>query len=389
MDNERNHQHKASSPSLIDVTIATKRQQLIGTLTSPSLPTRPFDLIPEILCRLRAKLLVQFQCVCKSWNSLISDTKFTKKQLRVSTVSLVHTLTYSVDKYVLKSYPLDSIFANVTANPIAQLEFLLNPVVFFIGSCNGILCFLAKDSNGFLSFRLLNPSIRKFKELPPLQKPQTHYLQLYGFIHDPITDNYMVVVVLHVRGRSSSFVDNHEVKVHCLGTNYWKSIQTFPFDCVALQSFGKFVSGTINWLVAKKYDNKIQHCIVSLDLKNESYKEVFMPPDYAPVNGYIHLHMSVLRDCLCMVINHDVWVMKEHGNKDSWTKLFTIPYMQDFPTSHATIKVVNTVEDDKVLLRSANGSKRNLIYYNSRYGTYKFTEFEFTLEVCLESLISP
>ncbi|KEH32865.1 F-box protein interaction domain protein [Medicago truncatula] len=260
MDSESNHQQVdvVSSPSVIYETIGR-------TLSSPSLPTLPFDLIPEILCRLSVKLL----------NSLISDPKFAKKQLRVSTVSLIHTLAYyaNTNKYVwIKSYSLDSIFAKVTANPIAQLEFPLNHDIFFAGSCNGILCFLAKDYKAVLSFRLWNPSIRKFKELSPLRIPLTHYVQLYGFIHDPITDNYKVVVVL--QGQHGNFVDNHEVKVHTLDTNSWKSIQKFPFGFNSWQVVGKCVSGTINWLVVKDYDNKLQHCIVSLHLGEETYKVV-------------------------------------------------------------------------------------------------------------------
>ncbi|RHN69125.1 putative F-box domain-containing protein [Medicago truncatula] len=62
----------------------------IKTLTSPSLytpplPTLPFDLVAEILCRLPVKLLLQLRCLCKSLNSLILDPKFAKKHLRMST----------------------------------------------------------------------------------------------------------------------------------------------------------------------------------------------------------------------------------------------------------------------------------------------------------------
>jgi hypothetical protein len=34
--------------------------------------------------------------------------------------------------------------------------------------------------------------------------------------------------------------------------------------------------------------------------------------------------LGVLRECLCMISGHDVWVMKEYGNKESLTKLFTV-----------------------------------------------------------------
>ncbi|PNX63542.1 F-box/kelch-repeat protein, partial [Trifolium pratense] len=82
------------SPSMTEETNSTERQQLTGTLTSPSsLPTLPFDLIPEILSRLPVKILLQFGCVCKSWKSLISDPKFAKKHLSHSTTHSLHCLS--------------------------------------------------------------------------------------------------------------------------------------------------------------------------------------------------------------------------------------------------------------------------------------------------------
>ncbi|MCH98656.1 F-box/kelch-repeat protein, partial [Trifolium medium] len=86
------------------------------TLTSsPSLPTLPFNLISEILSRLPVKFLLQFRCICKSWNSLISDPKFAKKHLSLSTTHTVHCTSYSHNVHVfLKSYSLDSVLTNIT-----------------------------------------------------------------------------------------------------------------------------------------------------------------------------------------------------------------------------------------------------------------------------------
>jgi len=208
---------------------------------------------------------------------------------------------------------------------------------------------------------------------------------MYGFGYDAVTNNYKVVVVLRGHG---DFFENNVVKVHTLGTCFWKSIQKFPFVCDAWQRVGKCVSGTINWLVAKKYDEKIQHVIVSLDLGNESYKEVLLPPDYGAVDGYIDFHLGVLRDCLCMVFGQDVWVMKEYGNKDSWTKLFTISTSH---ANHADFAVVNVFQGDQVLLMSIKDYTLKLIFYNFRNDNleFKLGVFEATEEVCVESLISP
>ena len=393
MDSEGNHHQRdaVSSPSLTDEAIA-KALTSLSLHAPPQLPTLPLDLISEILTRLPVKLLLQLRSVCKSWNCLISDSKFAMKHLRLSNTHLVHTsinsYSSSSSKYVLKSYPLDSVFADVTTNPIAQLEFPSDISVYHVGSFNGILC-LATDYGCYMIVRLWNPSIRKFKELPSLEKQQNHLRQdlIYGFGYDVITNAYNVVVGLRVRDMSGHFVDNHEVKVHTLGTNSWKTIQNIPFGCVPLQLLGKFVSGTINWLVYNEYDKEIQ--IVSLDLGNESYKQVLLPNE-VDVSTLRH-HLGVMKDCLCLVFGHDVWIMKEHGNKDSWTKLYSVSYMRDHPSSYATIEVLHVFEDGRVLLDSISTEEwtKKLVFYNSRNGTTKFSEPKIIHDVCIESLISP
>ncbi|CAJ2638503.1 unnamed protein product [Trifolium pratense] len=364
-------------PLLTDETIA-------GTLASSrSLPTLPFDLIVEILCRLTVKFLLQFRCVCKSWKSLISSPKFVKKHLRLSTTRLVHTLTSSTNQS--HNYILNSIFNDVSPN-VALLKYHSKHLDHFIGSCNGILC-LADIYDGL--FRLWNPSIRKFKELPHLKKHdyENHNMMMYGFGHDPVLDNYKVVVVLRSHGHLVT--KKTYGKVYTLGTNFWKNIEEFPFGCVVVQQrSGTFVSGTINWLVSRMYPTRRQHFIASFDLRNESYQEVFLP-DCRVVDVYnLRLGaLGVLRDCLCLVFRNDVWVMKEYGNHESWTKLFAITYMQDLPISYANIKVLNIFGDNQVLLKSTEWTDK-LIVYNFKNGTYKYTKFGNSAEVCGESLIS-
>ncbi|AES97652.1 putative F-box domain-containing protein [Medicago truncatula] len=382
-----------SSPILTEKTITTKPQQLIGTLISSSLhssplPTIPFDLIPEILHRLPVKPLMQFRCVCKWWNSLISDPKFAKKHFLFSTTCLIHILAYSSlsHKYIIKSYPLDSLFTkDVACNKIAQHEIASNHSIYNVGSCNGIICVAEYHIyERFVIYRLWNPSIRKFKELPPLELQHTGYnLQMHGFGHDPISDNYKVVVVFRDHNKT-------DVKVlHNVGTNIWKDIkETFQYDgFIVEQKSGKYVNGAINWLASKDY-SKGQRFIASFDLGNESYKKVLLPDyDYRAIDSRT-LHLSVFRNCLCWISSNDVWIMKEYGMKASWTKLFTIPFM---PSYYFFANVMHIFEDGLVTWKSTQDSTRNLVFYNSTNGSVKFSyfQFKFILEVCVESLVSP
>jgi F-box interacting protein len=267
---------------------------------------------------------------------------------------------------------------------------------YILGSCNGILC-IADIYKGLAV--LWNPSIRKVKELPPFEKPRgsTRIMMSFGFGYDSFTDNYKVVVVFeyHIYVSSGMLIKKAEVKVHTLGNNFWKNIQDFPFDGVLVERSGKFVSGTINWLASFKLYRVSPCFIVSLDLKNESYQKVLLP-DFGDVpDVYTWLTMSVFRDCLCVATGHDVsgmkdvWVMKEYGNKESWTKLFTISNAVDPTISYAYVKLVYVFEDNQVLLKFTGNFELNLFVYNYGSGTFKFTNFQNIPEVCVESLISP
>ncbi|KAL5097274.1 hypothetical protein RYX36_001601 [Vicia faba] len=388
-----------SSDPLTVETTATKRQRFNfsdGTLTSPvpsssdttPLATLPFEIMVEILSRLPVKFLMQLQSVCKSWKSLISDPKFAKKHFRLSRTHhhLLLTYTNPSREFVLTAYPLSSVFTQVTATA-TQLEYPLNNRNRFdliVDSCHGIICF-ALDQRFAL---LWNPSIRKFTKLPSLDNPKlkgSYTIYGFGFGYHLFSDCYKVVAVYCYESDGSY---KTQVKVLTLGANAWRRIQDFPSG-VPFDASGKFVSGTINWLASR--DSYSSWVIVSLDLDKESYQEL-LQPDYGQVT-VVTLSLGVLRECLC-ILSHsdtfsDVWLMTEYGNKDSWTKLFHVPYTGDVGSWPYT-KALYVFEDDKVLLECQSG----LVVYNARDATFKTPEIQningwMVPEIYQESLISP
>jgi hypothetical protein len=170
LDPELEKSHKARSKSEMasdrecdaaysDELTAVNNQLSVVTLTSPPppscdaqpLPTLPFDLIAEILCRLPAKLLLQLRCVCKFWNNFISHPKFAQKHLTMSTTRSLHFVGHVgpvSNKYVITSYPLHS-FLTKEITPFTLFEYSattfdsvhsVHDINYVIGSCNGILC---------------------------------------------------------------------------------------------------------------------------------------------------------------------------------------------------------------------------------------------------------
>lgn len=70
-----------------------------------------------------------------------------------------------------------------------------------------------------------------------------------------------------------------EVFVYTLGTDYWRRIEDIPYDYWICRSgifdSGIFVSGAVNWYAKDESDSL--YFILSLDLENDSYRELYLP----------------------------------------------------------------------------------------------------------------
>jgi F-box interacting protein len=227
--------------------------------------------------------------------------------------------------------------------------------------------------------------------------PKRIDIPLFSFGYDPFVDNYKVFAVFFCE-------KENQVSVHTLGTNSWRRIHNnFP-HCSSIRGSGIFVGGTVNWLAADSAKTiwlpiggsaaNSFHYIVSLDLKNESL-QTLLQPDLG-TNEWI---LGVVRDCLSIFANtkmcFDVWIMKEYGMKESWTKLFSVPYMKD-EGLYFYNKALYISEDGKLLMYShvSGDVILKLVVYDSKNGTFKITEIEnihdsIDPQVYVESLISP
>ncbi|KAM3356458.1 hypothetical protein P3S68_023172 [Capsicum galapagoense] len=151
---------------------------------------------------------------------------------------------------------------------------------FLAGSVNGLVCL----AFGLYDFFIWNPSIRKHMKLHSYGLNLISYFResespggfKYGFGYDELQVDYKIVGVFPIyRNRLLYRV---EVKLYSLRSDSWRCIDHFKGGDF-LEVWGKFVNGKLHWL------EEIWK-ISSIDL--------------------------------------DVWVMKEYGVKESWTKMFTI-----------------------------------------------------------------
>ncbi|KAG5549748.1 hypothetical protein RHGRI_014898 [Rhododendron griersonianum] len=247
-----------------------------------------------------------------------------------------------------------------------------------LGCCDGLMCI---ESNCTLF--LWNPSTRKSKILPSLNLPPAH-VEYYGFGlgYDASIDDYKVVLLLK-DWRSIGIA--LEVKVYTLRTNSWRRIGDSPhgrpYYCLRP---GVFVNGAFHW---KLDTNRL---IVSLNLVKETYGE-FLEPEYQDGGSYVML--GAFSGCLCVLYDYhrtcaDLWVLKEYGIRESWTKLVVVPYATSPSHLKFTIPVC-ILKNGKVLLKTP----KHLVRYNPKVGTFTYptTPIDLMLSIVhpyVESLIS-
>ncbi|XP_059316547.1 F-box/kelch-repeat protein At3g23880-like [Lycium ferocissimum] len=304
---------------------ATNHTQIPSTSSKDSIlanPTLPQELITAILVRLPVKYLLKFKCVSKHWFALISSPEFVKTHLSFSAKHSTHhrLVLKSVKRhtleYNLKLCSVSSLFYEPVTEAFDLDYPMKDPQKFFriVSSVNGLICYCI----GFNDLVLWNPSTRKFKKVPDLVHTQTDdYHFSYGFGYDEVHDDYKVVAIFREISKRK-----YDAKIYSLKSDSWRTLDDFQGKILFNEySSGKLVNGKLHW-VTTGGDDRV---ITSIDLVDEKCRKV-MEPYYGEESLYLTL--GVLESDFSVVLsNHermDVWVMKEYGVKESWTKLYTI-----------------------------------------------------------------
>ncbi|PON72145.1 F-box domain containing protein [Trema orientale] len=291
------------------------------------------DIIEEILMRLDARSVMRRKCVCKSWLSLITHPSFKHRHLKHQVPGIVlHNVCMYTPFWIHRSGS-ESFWCHECPEDIDDKSRVKDSwYVVVTGSQNGVIC-LAYVRNR--RFYLWNPSIRKNRKLPP--PPTTRCLVMHGgFRYDALTDDFKVV---YLEGYTQGIYVNYFrggnlVGVYSLQSDSWKMLEmpdlfsdhhppedsssstlvmvTDP-SC-SLYCCSLVVNGSIHWLI---------HYGRRKLVASTPYLETFL--DYV---GIVAFDMSTE---LSLVIferpsSIQIWVMKQYGVSDSWTKHFSADF---------------------------------------------------------------
>ncbi|XP_058746875.1 F-box/kelch-repeat protein At3g23880-like [Vicia villosa] len=332
-------------------------------LTPP--PILPEELIREILLRLSVKYLVQFKCVCKLWKTLISDSQFVKSHLQISRINSQQLVFSVLEKpYKIASYSLEPLFEN-SSTPIEPVTFcsMKNSKRCIIGSCNGLLCVFHSYHN---TVELWNPSIRFKSNKSPQVVSRDWLIMQYGFGYDQVNDKYKVLLVArHKRDFTQSLT-----KIYTFGENIWKTIPNFSIR--PTRRIGKFVNGTLNWMVYKGGVHSNQFMIFSFHVEKETYREMLLPQNDGPIYMRSQQNLYVLNNCLCMRDHNGVvWLMKEYGVVESWTKLMILPILKNAPCFDVPLFIS---ENSVLFMRTWSSSFHTFNFFNNGANETSFAE---------------
>ncbi|KAL3505735.1 hypothetical protein ACH5RR_031117 [Cinchona calisaya] len=334
-------------------------------------PIFPQELITDILLRLPAKSIGQFRCVSKPWKSLLSNPQFIKSHLARQERS---SSSHDQEKLILISSSDNSLvtltFSSNNSSSSSTNDGVSKKISFsecqenwdkVVGSCNGLVLVLTNKNSKFL----INPTTFELVKVPnfPLALDTLASFSMDGFGYDSSSDDYKIVSLSyydtdneHEPDCADTFVDVFSLKMRT-----WRRIEPSPYDhAVPELASGVFLNGAIHWLACDTRSEGTPSVIAAFNLNSEEFVKV-PPPSSLDKGKFVFNKLVALEGCLGMVVDQyngqiDVWIMKDYGAHDSWTK-FTV----NAPEYADIFKPICQLGEKEVVLEK-DGEK--LIAYN-------------------------
>ncbi|XP_071731213.1 F-box/kelch-repeat protein At3g06240-like isoform X2 [Rutidosis leptorrhynchoides] len=204
-----------------------------------------------------------------------------------------------------------------------RLNFLHEPWLLILGSCNGLL--LAYDIHENLY--LINPTTRKSLKVPDSGEDRISLTHGYGFGYDSSKDDYKVISI-----SSKSVLDSDlncsSVLVYSLRNNSWNKLPNMPY--LLLDHYdpypGILLNDYLHWVTRPRHSPLT---IVAFSLADEKFHEIELPDlvnfDIA-FSFQLYAFGGKLFIVLCYEVpypefHYELWVMEEYGVPKSWKKL--------------------------------------------------------------------
>ena len=337
----------------------------------------PDDVIEDILGHLPVKSLTRFRCFSKSWNSIITDTTFINKHLKLNlnqSESSMSTNTYSgyllyttEDKDSLSSSKELCTVACNNDRTLTQVSRFEIPSFFdkymIVGFCNGLFCLASREKELCHIIYLWNPSIRMCKKLVATRFNRKHNEGAsIGFAYDSLNNDFKILrIVCDVMFNGPEA----EAEIYTLSSDSWRKVVT------SMQSLSgcEVTEPKLVWGPFTFYNGALHALafttgylyILSFDISNESFHEIMMPRNHLDGMTNYFNKLAVYKGLLAnFVFSNDfgnehngrflchLWVMEEYGVPESWTRKFVMEWAWTFHFFACT-------NNGELLIKNASG----------------------------------
>ncbi|GMN70180.1 hypothetical protein TIFTF001_039224 [Ficus carica] len=314
----------------------------------------PNDVIVEILLKIAIKSIISCRCVCKGWRVLISNPLFVKAHSVQAKATLF--LRY-INNFYLMERPEDEFGDDrCTINPDTKLKIPLccthvvlnndrpkacnlkpeNQRYKILNSCNGFICLGGHSKE---PVAVCNPITREFLTLPKPSVSERKSRKIVsskfsGIGFSPKHNQYKVfrtfaLLEEDLLGGFSRKGIFGEILTLEKGSS-WRSVIDSALNttlklCSTIEIIYSptYIHGALHWLTSV-------NTIAYIDLDTEKFDFHSLPPHDSTLNRP-SMTIGALESCLCVCDFStyrcmDIWLMKEYGVSNSWTKFISIDH---------------------------------------------------------------
>ncbi|KAL7160165.1 hypothetical protein ABFS83_01G075900 [Erythranthe nasuta] len=366
-----------------------------------SLTDLPPNILTEILSRLPIKSIFVSKSACKTFLDLPSsnpyfNSLFSSKATQCLLVQFGDTYKptrsiHLVDPEIATSSRYGE---RVKVNPMFRIP--KYPVKYFrrfraygggrnknkfvlLNSCKGLVYF-AEQTVCERSF-ICNPITREYVTVLDYDEEKNGQQLTMGLWlgFSEVENKYKVLrIYCTAIGRpwEVGFVQEFWAQVHVVGSSSWRDIEARPPSrYIDWDTCSVLLNETVCWLC--RYPD-ISNFIVFFDFETEKFGEILPPPSYG-VDQTLNrqsMNIGVLGGNLCVTddtFHFDIWVMKEFGNRDSWTKEFVIDSaVHTGEPIDGPFQPLQFLKNGKILML---WNCDNLVCYDPKEKEFRFLDF--------------
>ncbi|KAL0393501.1 UNVERIFIED_CONTAM: hypothetical protein Slati_4316300 [Sesamum latifolium] len=360
------------------------------------------EFLMEALTRLPVKPLFASRCVCKTFFDLTSVgrrgetfrnlTSFKPEFIALHSANATQVLALQFGD----SNMLNCVDPEVDVDPQFVQNFRLKPMFrmpdfisqrtysrdvnksVLVNSCNGLLYFVRRHAGDERSF-VCNPVTSEYLLIRDVEwdnrfryETKTKGMWL-GYSSG--SNQYKVLRIL-----SFTDVDGNPVEMSAqalvVGSNSWKDIENTPLGRdISWDDSPTTINGVLYWLDQSSKD------IVFFDFERESFGEIALPSEYGDdqLSKIEFMSIGVLGGCLSLSFNvHDaphvdIWVMKNLGNQESWSKKYIVDAVSPSGMPlYGQFRPLQVLRSEEILMLWIDN---DLVCYNPRNKSLRYAGF--------------